>query len=117
MTCNNHTNKVRDKLVELLVNSGCTADTDTFEELADYLLKNNGTVLPCKIGDEVWCIRSYNGNKAHPQKGQVVGMYYADDMRLVIHVKNIGRGFWGDRVFATEEEALENIMKEGGESA
>lgn len=110
-------NKTRNKLVDILFDLYTTVTLPSMGEIADHLIKNNGTVLPCKIGDEVWCIRSYNRNKAHPQKGQVVGMYYADDMRLVIHVKNIGRGFWGDRVFATEEEALENIMKEGGESA
>lgn len=70
--------------------------------------------LPCKIGDEVFCIRTHNGKKQRPQKGKVVEMYFADDMRLVIHVKHIGRGFWGDRIFATEKEALENILKEGG---
>jgi hypothetical protein len=71
----------------------------------------NNAELPCKIGDDVYCIRTYNGQKSHPQKGKVAEMYFTDDMRLIIVVKHIGRGFWNDRIFATEEEALENIAK------
>ena len=82
---------------------------ESFKNKADFV------ELPCKIGDEVFCVRTYNGHKSHAQKGKVVEMYFADDMRLVIHIKHVGRGFWNDRIFATEEEALENIMKEGGE--
>lgn len=89
------------------IKGGCPA----FKNAANFV------ELPCKIGDEVYCIRTYNGHKSHAQKGKVVEMYFADDMRLVIHIKHIGRGFWGDRVFATEEEALENIMKEGESNA
>lgn len=68
--------------------------------------------LPCKIGDEVFCLRTYNGHKTNPQKGVVSEMYFTDNMRVLIVVKNIGRGFWGERIFATEEEALKEIETE-----
>lgn len=70
-------------------------------------------VLPCAIGDEVYCIRTYNGHRSHPQKGVVSEMYFTNDMRLLIVVRHIGRGFWGDRIFATEEEALMQLESEG----
>lgn len=91
--------------------------TKRFEFYVQEFAKNGVIKLPCKIGDEVWCIRTYNGHKSHAQKGKVTEMYFADDMRLVIHIKHIGRGFWGDRIFATEKEALENILKEGESNA
>ncbi len=50
-------NKKKDILVDLLVNSGCTADTDTFEELADHLIANDvEPVVRCKN-----CKYSVNG--------------------------------------------------------
>lgn len=64
--------------------------------------------IPCKIGDEVWAIRNYNGVK-HPQKGFVSDMLFTRDMKLHIVVKHIARGEWGKDVFATYEEAAEAI--------
>ena len=49
-------NEMRERLVELLANSGCAADADTFAELADHLIKN-GVIAPlCNIGDKVYFI-------------------------------------------------------------
>lgn len=64
--------------------------------------------LPCKIGDFVWAIRSYNGHK-HPQRGVVSEMYFARDMKLQIVVKHVARGEWGKTVFATDKEAYAAI--------
>ena len=71
--------------------------------------KNND--LPCKIGDTVFCIRDYKGQK-HIKKGFVSEMFYRKDMELVIVVSNIGRGLYGEKVFNTLEEA-EQYLKIG----
>ena len=66
-------------------------------------MKHNND-LPCKIGDTVFCIRDYKGQK-HIKKGFVSEMFYRKDMELVIVVSNIGRGLYGEKVFNTMEEA------------
>ena len=71
--------------------------------------KNN--ILPCKIGDTVYCIRNFKGKK-HIKKGVVSEMFYRNDMELVIVVSNIGRGLYGEKVFNTMEEA-EQYLKCG----
>lgn len=50
--------KQRARLIELLSNSGFTADTETFEDLADYLIENGAVLPPCKVGDIIY----YSGN-------------------------------------------------------
>lgn len=59
---------MRDKLIELIVHADihdvyecmlCTKEDDACdccyaEKLADYLLANDVTVPPCKIGDDIW---------------------------------------------------------------
>ena len=64
--------------------------------------------VPCKIGDEVWGLKKYRGRQI-PKQGIVCQMYFGDDMRLCISVKNVCMGEWGKNVFATEEEALTAI--------
>ena len=66
--------------------------------------------LPCKIGDVVWGIRIYHNGLAAKQ-GEVNQMYFGEDMRLCICVKNVGRGEWGKAVFATQEEAMAEIER------
>ena len=44
--------------------------------------------LPCRIGDTVWCIRSFRGID-HPQETKVSGMYFTQDMRLNIQCKYV----------------------------
>ncbi len=65
-------------------------------------------VIPCRVGDLVWVIRSYHGVK-HPQQGRVSDLFITRDLRLVITVKHIARGEWGKEVFATCEEAQAEI--------
>lgn len=64
--------------------------------------------LPCKIGDIVYFIRNFKGQK-HIQKGFVSEMFYRKDMELVIAVFNIGRGLYGEKVFNTLEEAEQHL--------
>lgn len=60
-------------------------------------------VLPCRIGDRVWAIRNYKGTK-RATEGIVSEMFFTDTMELVIAVKSVVRGKWGERVFATQAE-------------
>jgi len=60
--------------------------------------------IPCKMGDVVWGIKKYcHGQQV--KQGTVHQMFFGDDMRLCICVKNVCRGEWGKNVFATKEEA------------
>lgn len=76
--------------------------------LAAKLLEVDAVEVPCKIGDFVWAIRSFNGHK-HPQRGIVSDMYFTKDMKLQIVVKYVARGEWGKTVFATDTEAYAAI--------
>lgn len=70
------------------------------------------TELPCKVGDEVWAIKTYRYDKKIPHKGVVSEMYFIDkSMRLCIVVKGITRGEWGKKVFATKEDAERSLKK------
>lgn len=62
--------------------------------------------IPCKIGDEVWGIRNYQG-VPHPQRGFVDEISFTKDMRLVIRLKHICIGEWGKKIFPTYEAAIE----------
>ena len=67
--------------------------------------------LPCKIGDRVWAIRSYKGIK-HPQEGIVSEMFFTEDMQIMIVVKNVARGIWGETVFGSYKDADMRERKE-----
>lgn len=60
--------------------------------------------VPCKIGDEVWGLMKCRYGTS-PAKGVVHHMYFGEDMRLCICVRNVCRGEWGRNVFPTKEEA------------
>ena len=69
-------------------------------------------LLPCRIGDTVWGIRKGRGGSRWVAQGRVYRMYYGDDMRLCICVKNVCFGFWGQQVFATRAEAEAALERE-----
>lgn len=48
--------KQRERLIELLDNSGFTVDTETSEDLTDYLIEKGVVVPPCKVGDTIYYI-------------------------------------------------------------
>lgn len=60
--------------------------------------------VPCKTGDTVWCIQN-NFGRPIAKQGVVSQMYFGEDMRLGFRVKGLCGGEWGERVFATREEA------------
>ena len=67
-------------------------------------------VLPCKMGDIVWGLKQYN-HKLIVKQGTVHQMFFGEDMRLCVCVKNVCRGEWGQNVFATKEEAEAALAK------
>ena len=60
--------------------------------------------LPCKMGDIAWGIRKYKGCQ-RINSGIVNQMYFGEDMRLCISVKNVTMGEWGKKIFPTKEAA------------
>lgn len=78
---------------------------------ANHLLSNGVTVIPCKIGDPVWCVRNSKGTK-YASQGIASQIYFNDRMEIVIVVKNIARGVFGKMVFLTKEDA-ERAIEEG----
>ena len=69
--------------------------------------------VPCKMGDVVWGIKRFSHAHKEVRQGVVNQMYFGDDMRLCICVKNVCRGEWGKNVFATEAEALAKMDLKG----
>lgn len=59
--------------------------------------------LPCKIGDTVYGIRRYQDRIV--KSGTVSEMYFNQNMKLIIVIKNLCRGSWGENIFRTKEEA------------
>lgn len=78
--------------------------------------KSRFVELPCKIGDTVWCIRNFHGHK-HPQEGIVSEMLFTKEMKLLIRVKYVGCGHWGEKIFPTREAAEAAINKKEKENA
>lgn len=77
------------------------------EKLAYYEdLEEQGRLitLPCKIGDMVYGIRRFHGDRI-VKSGTVSEMYFNQNMELIIVIKNVCRGCWGKRIFGTLEEA------------
>ena len=66
--------------------------------------------LPCKIGDRMWCIRDVKGVLT-AQEGIVHEMMYRKDMSLLIVIKYVGRGLYGEKVFRTKEDCEAKIKE------
>ncbi len=70
--------------------------------------------LPCKIGDTVYGIRRYHGIRI-VQSGIVSEMYFSQENRLIIVIKNICRGYWGENIFGSFEEAKAALKERDAE--
>lgn len=66
--------------------------------------------VPCKIGDVVWGIRSYKG-VPRAQCGFVSEMQFTKQMQLLITIKYVCLGRWGEKIFATQAECEAAIAK------
>ena len=110
-------NEMRERLVELLANSGCAADAETFEELADHLLTNGVIVPPCNVGDTVWVIDC--GLKIERLRGcEVISVVMDKYSSYVVVEEKAYKRRWsyqfsdfGQLVFLNKEEA-EKKLKE-----
>ena len=72
--------------------------------------KQEAVIVPCKIGEFVWAIRNYQG-VPHPQQGKVSEMFITKETKLMIVVSHIARGYWGETIFATYDEARRAILE------
>ena len=96
----------KERIIEIIMN-GCRPLISPINagRAADALLESGVTILPCKIGQSVWIIRDFAGGNKRPVKGIVSDMYFTKDMSLIIVVKYVRRGIFGETVFLTREEA------------
>ncbi len=103
--------------VEPLDKAICELEFRRNPRLADELRElrsqvKNAYQLPCQIGDSVYAIRGWSGRQV-VHRGEVSEMVFRegkDGMELVIAVRGICRGLWGEKIFGTKEDA-ENALK------
>ena len=118
------TEKQRERLVELLneakrrIKNLDTSYPD-YDEAVDYLIANNVVVLPCVVGQTVWCIYNYE----KPKEFQVAVLSMSENHYSFTIEANKGvfkhycdKEAVGKWVFFTKEEA-ENALKERKENA
>ena len=112
------TEKQRERLVELLDKAFIECDDNygrpCTKQVADYLISNNVVVLPCVVGQTVWCIYNYE----KPKEFQVTILSMSENHYSFTIVANKGvfkhycdKDAVGKWVFFTKEEA-ENALKE-----
>ena len=77
---------------------------ERFSEIIKAEQEGRLVVLPCKIGDEVWCIKRFNRARK-VVSAHVSEMYFSSEMRLVIVCYHAVRGELGKTVFLTRAEA------------
>ena len=90
----------RERLIDLMIEAKKTdPETGSFTEyLADYLLEHGIIVLPCKVGDTLYCESA--------SKGQITYLK-APDLEWIFENREI----FGKEIFLTREEA-ERALKE-----
>ena len=124
-------NEMRDRLVELMVEADahdgyecqlCTDDHSCyrcyFTKLADHLIENGVIVPPCKVGDIVYLIPTYNGKPycgIREDKVQMIGITSRG-----IHIKARNHHdhnkmyMLGKIVFLTKPEAEQKLKEMRG---
>lgn len=70
--------------------------------------------LPCKVGDEVWGIRS-PWHRPSVKAGEVTEIYFTENMQMGVLVKGVGTCRWGLTAFLTQEEARAAVNKNTAE--
>ena len=110
---------VREKLVELLCSNSLHRDGVTMYDVADHLIANGVTVLPCKVGRTVYYLCQYSNKRILPfvrkAKVKIIDcgnpkMKFLVDCELMdTQEKGIIRTWhfddFGKTVFLTKEEA------------
>lgn len=117
----------REKLIELLGNWGNKEnDGVRAESIADYLLENGIVVLPCKINDHVWFIKSAFSVLVKPLEARIIDIRGISIDHNILYesitlYNDLTRRFTsndiGTKVFLTKEEAEQAIqaLKGGAE--
>lgn len=122
----------RERLIELLakidyiVDDGKRFVKETIEFVADYLLENGVVVLPCKVNDHVWFIKSAFSVLAKPFEARIIDIRGISVDRNILYesitlYNDLARRFTsndiGTKVFLTKEEAEQAIqaLKGGAE--
>lgn len=110
----------REKLIELLENWGNKEnDGVRAESIADYLLENGIVVLPCKINDHVWFIKSAFSVLSKPFEARIIDIRGISMDRNILYesitlYNDLARRFTsndiGTKVFLTKEEAEQAIQ-------
>lgn len=67
-------------------------------------------ILPCKVGDTMWGIRNWRGVN-RPESGVVSEMFFREDMELVIVLRHLCRGIYGQKIFSSYEEAEQALKR------
>ena len=90
----------RERLIDLMIEAKRTdPETGSFTEyLAEYLLEHGVTVLPCKVGDTLYCESAIKGHITYLK---------APDLEWIFENREI----FGKEIFLTREEA-ERALKE-----
>ena len=105
---------MREKLIEILRKPIFPHElADPTEAVADYLLDNGVIVLPCKVGDTVWCVTNQNTIIEDCVKDfDIWSVRNGIKVRLTLETFNsYVVGEFGKTVFLTREEA-EAALKE-----
>ena len=98
----------RDRLIELLANSGCSADLETYHEIADYLLANGVIVPPCKVGQTIYYI---SFGKVYKSKCHAITQH-KNSLQIHLYDYDGDKAIYpAKKVFLTKEEA-ERVLKE-----
>ncbi len=127
---------VREKLVELFLNAEQMihipygmgtkqAERYVFEKMADHLISNGVTVLPCNVGQKIWLIFTPKYPANPNDKGKWF-MVQDGVQRIILGARGVSIETWnvgtipakeiGKKLFFTEEEAkaaLPQPPKEG----
>ena len=95
----------RERLIELMRKGYETVPVGGFvyEGIADYLLNHGVIVLPCKVGDTLYCESAIKGHIAYLK---------APDLEWIFENREI----FGKEIFLTREEA-EQALKEREKNA
>lgn len=111
----------RERLIELL-NKSCEVRgwlMNGAGTIADYLLENGVVVLPCKINDHVWFIKSAFSVLVKPLEARIIDIRGISIDRNILYksitlYNDLARGFTsndiGTKVFLTKEEAEQAIQ-------
>lgn len=91
---------------------GIMAGVDAVNKKVETAPAVDAVAIHCKIGNTVWGIRRLSGGHVRAFQGTVSEMQFiGSEMRLSITARGVCRGEWGKTIFATQEEAEEEIKR------